>query len=43
MTVSQEADTNGDGFINFDEYKSLVEKHPSMIKNMTISDLGSSQ
>eukprot|EP01027_Heterolobosea_sp_BB2_P002825 GEZU01004239.1.p1 GENE.GEZU01004239.1~~GEZU01004239.1.p1 ORF type:complete len:136 (+),score=42.84 GEZU01004239.1:592-999(+) len=32
-----EADTDGDGKITFEEYKKLVQKHPGMISNMTIS------
>mmetsp|Transcript_14907 Transcript_14907/g.16860 ORF Transcript_14907/g.16860 Transcript_14907/m.16860 type:complete len:203 (-) Transcript_14907:2225-2833(-) len=32
----KEADTNGDGFIDFDEYKALVDNHPSILSNMTI-------
>jgi len=31
-----EADINGDGFIDFDEYKKLVAKHPSILSNMTL-------
>lgn len=33
----KEADIDGDGKISFEEYKVLVQKHPSMIGNMTIS------
>jgi len=36
----KEADADGDGLIDFEEYRQMVQKHPSMIKNMTISDLG---
>lgn len=32
----QEADTNGDGFIDFDEYKEIVANHPSILSNMTL-------
>mmetsp|Transcript_9648 Transcript_9648/g.16964 ORF Transcript_9648/g.16964 Transcript_9648/m.16964 type:complete len:212 (+) Transcript_9648:302-937(+) len=31
-----EADKNGDGYIDFDEYKALVQKHPSILNNMTL-------
>jgi len=31
-----EADSNGDGFIDFDEYKTLVDSHPSILSNMTL-------
>jgi len=36
----KEADADGDGLIDCEEYRKMVQKHPSMIKNMTISDLG---
>jgi hypothetical protein len=39
----EEADNNGDGLINFAEYKAMVAKHPAMIKNMTIANLGTAQ
>eukprot|EP00275_Glaucocystis_incrassata_P001725 EC123801.1.p1 GENE.EC123801.1~~EC123801.1.p1 ORF type:complete len:193 (+),score=26.33 EC123801.1:88-666(+) len=32
-----EADSDGDGKIDFEEYKGMVMKHPSMIRNMTIA------
>eukprot|EP00771_Trimastix_marina_P000259 gnl/Trimastix_PCT/1270.p1 GENE.gnl/Trimastix_PCT/1270~~gnl/Trimastix_PCT/1270.p1 ORF type:complete len:191 (-),score=61.84 gnl/Trimastix_PCT/1270:97-669(-) len=32
-----EADTDGDGLISFEEYKQMVLRHPQMIKFMTIS------
>eukprot|EP00824_Muranothrix_gubernata_P017164 TRINITY_DN35361_c0_g1_i1.p2 TRINITY_DN35361_c0_g1~~TRINITY_DN35361_c0_g1_i1.p2 ORF type:complete len:195 (+),score=53.23 TRINITY_DN35361_c0_g1_i1:70-654(+) len=32
-----EADTDGDGAIDFEEYKTLVEKHPNIISNMTMA------
>ncbi len=34
----READTNGDGLIDYTEYKALVLKHPLMIKHMTLSN-----
>eukprot|EP00736_Rhodelphis_marinus_P010772 Rmarinus@m.7424 len=38
----QEADTDGDGTISFEEYCAMVEKHPTMIQNMTIHSISSS-
>lgn len=32
-----EADENGDGLISFDEYKILVNKHPTILKNLTLN------
>ena len=32
-----EADTNKDGFIDFDEYCALYESHPQMLANMTVN------
>jgi len=32
----QEADLNRDGFIDFEEYKTLVSKQPSILSNMTL-------
>ncbi|KAG9397400.1 EF-hand domain pair [Carpediemonas membranifera] len=34
----EEADMNGDGLIDYNEYKALVLKHPVMIKHMTLSN-----
>jgi len=31
-----EADQNGDGLISFEEYKTLVNKHPTILKNLTL-------
>nr|ACU17658.1 unknown [Glycine max] len=31
-----DADINGDGRIDQDEWKAFVSKHPSLIKNMTL-------
>jgi len=32
----EEADVNRDGFIDFEEYKAIVNKHPSILDNMTL-------
>jgi len=32
----EEADANGDGYIEFDEYKRIVQDHPSILSNMTL-------
>ncbi len=32
----KEADKNGDGFIDFDEYKRIVDKQPSILSSMTL-------
>jgi len=32
-----EADVNGDGLISFEEYKVLVNKHPTILKNLTLN------
>jgi len=32
-----EADENGDGLISFEEYKVLVNKHPTILKNLTLN------
>ncbi len=32
-----EADKNGDGFIDYEEYKQFVKSKPSMMANMTIN------
>lgn len=31
-----EADTNRDGYVDFQEYKRMVEKYPSILTNMTL-------
>lgn len=33
----KEVDINGDGLISFDEYKSMVLKHPGIIQSLTIN------
>jgi len=33
-----EADLNGDGLISYDEYRVMVDKHPNIISNMTLSN-----
>jgi len=33
----QECDTNKDGFIDADEYRRVVENHPSILSNMTLN------
>ena len=33
----EEADTNKDGFIDFDEYCALYQSHPQMLENMTVN------
>lgn len=33
----KEVDLNGDGLISFDEYKSMVLKHPGIIQSLTIN------
>mmetsp|Transcript_18253 Transcript_18253/g.29991 ORF Transcript_18253/g.29991 Transcript_18253/m.29991 type:complete len:197 (-) Transcript_18253:271-861(-) len=33
----READKDGDGRIDFEEYRGMVMKHPAMIRNMTIA------
>ena len=32
-----EADSDGDGRISFDEYRTMVNKHPSLLNSMTLS------
>eukprot|EP00941_MAST-03F_sp_MAST-3F-sp1_P003119 g3119.t1 len=36
-TTFKEADLNGDGFINFDEYKKMSVQHPQMLSQMTMN------
>ena len=33
----QEVDQNNDGKIDFEEYKTLVERHPAMLDQMTVN------
>ena len=36
----EEGDLDGDGFINFEEYRALVEKHPSMLRAINVNVSG---
>lgn len=36
-TTFKEADQNGDGYINFEEYKKMSFQHPQILSNMTMN------